>query len=796
MIPARLCFDEENRLAALRSYGVLDTPREAALDDMTSLVATICEAPIAQISLVDAERQWFKAEFGIAAGETRREFSFCAHALQQHGLFVVPDATQDERFAHNPLVTGEPGIRFYAGAPLVTPEGAVLGTLCVIDRVPRALTPVQEQALRVLSRQVMAQFELSRRQARALSESEERLRIVLENARVGLVVLDRDWRYVYANQAYAEMVGQPLEGIVGQVVAEVRPAAYAERVRPRLERAFAGERVAFELCWPAAEGDRHYAITYEPWREERGEVALMVAVINDITDRKRAEEAARASEARLAAAQARAHLGSWEVDLRTRRGTWSAEMARLFHRDPALAAPSFEEFLELVHPDDRRLFAQLLAAVPGATAPRVLEHRTHPTLGPQRFLSTTIEVLRDAEGNATQLAGTTLDLTERKKLEQQFLRAQRMDGIGTLAGGIAHDLNNVLSPITMALAVMKMRFPDPASQELLGVIEASAQRGAAMVSQVLSFARGVEGQRVEVQVRHLLADLEKMLGDIFPKDIRLSATAAADLWTVPADPTQLHQVLLNLCVNARDAMPHGGALTIAASNVTLDAHYAGLNLEAQVGPHVLVEVEDTGAGIASDVLDKIFDPFFTTKEIGKGTGLGLSTSLAIVKSHGGFVRVDSSPGRGTKFQIYLPAHCGAPAPAAAAVPEAELPRGHGELVLVVDDEAAVRKITRETLEYFGYAVLLAADGAEAVTLFGERRAEIAVVLTDMNMPVMDGATTIQVLQKIDPTVVIVGASGRATGARAASLGVKHFLHKPYSAELLLQTLHEVITTDA
>ena len=388
-----------------------------------------------------------------------------------------------------------------------------------------------------------------------------------------------------------------------------------------------------------------------------------------------------------------------------------------------------------------------------------------------------------------------LDLTERKKLEQQFLRAQRMESIGTLAGGIAHDLNNVLAPITMSIDLLKMKFTDKSSQELLATLGSSAQRGAEMVRQVLSFARGVEGRKMEVQVKHLLKDIEKIANDTFPKNIQIRSIIPIELWTIMGDPTQLHQVLLNLCVNARDAMPNGGTLTISAENVNLDEHYAGLNPDAHPGAYSVLQIADSGTGMPPGVIEKIFDPFFTTKEIGKGTGLGLSTSLAIVKSHGGFFRVYSEPGKGTIFKAYFPAQTELSAESEAEI-AAELPRGNGELILIVDDEANVRQITRQTLEAFGYSVVVASDGAEAVAIVARQGAEIAVVLTDMMMPVMDGPATIQVLLRLNPELPIIAASGLSADGRvtqAASLGVKHFLSKPYSADALLQVLRQILS---
>ncbi|MES2571089.1 MAG: PAS domain S-box protein [Verrucomicrobiota bacterium] len=402
-------------------------------------------------------------------------------------------------------------------------------------------------------------------------------------------------------------------------------------------------------------------------------------------------------------------------------------------------------------------------------------------------------LVRDDAGHPRSVLAINTDITERRMLERQFLRAQRMESIGTLAGGIAHDLNNILTPIMMAVGMLKRGEVDPKRAGILSTIEMSAERGADMVRQVLSFARGVEGRRLTVQIKHLLRDIEKITNDTFLKHIQIRTVIPYDLWTVTGDPTQLHQVLLNLCVNARDAMPYGGALTISAENLDLDAHYAGLNIDAKPGPYVLIRVEDSGIGIPAQVIDQIFDPFFTTKELGMGTGLGLSTSLAIIKSHGGFIRVDSEPGKGTRFSVYLPAKWETTAEVTTATP-CELPRGRGELILVVDDEPAVREITQQTLEAFGYRVVLASDGAEAVATYASLGTEITAVLTDMMMPVLDGPSTIQVLLKLNPKLPFIAASGfSASGhvARATNLGVKHFLPKPYTAETLLKLLSEI-----
>jgi PAS domain S-box-containing protein len=400
------------------------------------------------------------------------------------------------------------------------------------------------------------------------------------------------------------------------------------------------------------------------------------------------------------------------------------------------------------------------------------------------------------EDNPEDGVAFVLDLTERKKLEKQFLRAQRMESIGTLAGGIAHDLNNILSPIMMSIDVLAHTAKDPEAKSLLATIEVSARRGADIVRQVLSFARGIEGERVEVQPQYLLKDLEKIIKDTFPKNIELQFSVTSETHTILGDPTQVQQILLNLCVNARDAMPDGGTLSIAMEDCVLDEQYVAKNIQAEAGRFVKITVTDTGTGVPLDLQDKIFEPFFTTKELNHGTGLGLSTVMAIVKSHKGIINLYSEPGRGTTFRVYLPAMESVSETWREKSNGNELPRGQGETILVVDDEASILAVTRQTLQAFGYHVLAAADGADAVAIYAQHHSEIAIVLTDIMMPIMDGAAMIRVLRRINPEVKIIATSGlNANGSvvRAPGLDVKHFLTKPYMAGTLLSKVQEVLS---
>ncbi|MBW4557696.1 MAG: response regulator [Trichormus sp. ATA11-4-KO1] len=400
-------------------------------------------------------------------------------------------------------------------------------------------------------------------------------------------------------------------------------------------------------------------------------------------------------------------------------------------------------------------------------------------------------LVRDFGNKAKSILVVNTNITQKKQLEAQFLRTQRLESIGTLASGIAHDLNNVLAPILMTAQLLESKINDERSRQLLPILISNAKRGANLVKQVLSFTRGLEGERTLLQLKHLIIEVQQIIKETFPKSIEITTRMPQNLWTVSGDATQLHQVLMNLCVNARDAMPNGGTLKISAENLLVDENYTKMNIEAKVGSYVVITVIDTGIGIPPEILDRIFEPFFTTKELGKGTGLGLSTVLGIIKSHGGFVNVYSEQGKGSHFQVYLPAQ-----EAAETIEEVEqyLPQGNGELILVVDDEVAIRDITKTSLESHNYKAITASDGIEAIALYVEHRDEISLVLTDMVMPSMDGMTTIRTLQKINPSVKIIAVSGLVTSDKvnaAYDIGIKAFLSKPYTANQLLQTISTV-----
>ncbi|NJN12094.1 MAG: response regulator [Richelia sp. RM2_1_2] len=404
-------------------------------------------------------------------------------------------------------------------------------------------------------------------------------------------------------------------------------------------------------------------------------------------------------------------------------------------------------------------------------------------------------LLKEFENKAQSILIVNTDITQKKLLESQFFRAQRLESIGTLASGIAHDLNNVLAPILMTAQLLESQLHDERSKRLLPILISNAKRGANLVKQVLAFTRGVEGDRTLLQPKHLINEIKQVIRETFPKTIQVSDEIPQNLWMISGDSTQLHQVMMNLCVNARDAMPKGGKLTISANNFIVDKNYAQMHLDAKLGSYIIISVADTGVGISPEILDRVFEPFFTTKELGKGTGLGLSTVLGIVKSHGGFINVQSNVNQGSNFQIYLPAQEIKEIPEEV---EIDFPTGEGELILVVDDEDSIRDITKTSLESYNYKAITASDGIEAIALYAEYRDKISVVLTDIIMPAMDGLTTIRTLQKINPQVKIIAVSGLVSNDKVnaiSDMGIKAFLSKPYTAKQLLQTICEVKTNN-
>ncbi len=625
----------------------------------------------------------------------------------------------------------------------------------------------------------------------ALRESREQLASILDTTIDGIITIDDDQRIVLFNAAAEKIFRCSAAEAIGLSIDRFIPERFRRTHREHVRafgqgammRSAMGVRTIYGL---RADGEE-FPLEASISKVEVGGRRFYTVIHRDVTESVRASE--RLVE--QAALLDQSHEAIVVRDLDNRIRYWSRGAERLYGwtAEETIGRP----VQELIYREDlSRLADATRIVVEKGAWDGELRHITKG--GREVIVEGHWTLVRDAEGKPKTILAINTDITEKKRLEAQFLRAQRLESIGTLASGIAHDLNNILSPILMGTQMLQMRLQDEPSQRLLAVMLANAERGAEMIKQVLSFAKGIGGERVTIQPKHLIREIVRVAEETFPKSIQITQHLSDGLWATSAAASQLHQVLMNLCVNARDAMPNGGALTIKADNQTLDEIYAGMLKGASPGKYVVITITDTGHGIPPEIIDRIFDPFFTTKEPGRGTGLGLATVQGIVISHGGFITVESRPGLGTEFKIYLPAH------EAASWKEAEegqdeIPLGDGEMILVIDDEAAIREMTRAALERFGYRVLTADNGVTALPIFVSHRNEISVVITDMMMPVMDGPMTIRALQKLNPQVCIIASSGLAESMNDADLnqlGVKTFLIKPYDAKTLLKTLAQAL----
>ncbi len=616
-----------------------------------------------------------------------------------------------------------------------------------------------------------------------LKVSELKFRTTLDSMLEGCQIIGHDWRYLYLNDAADRHNRRPKEELLGNRYMDMWPGIEETEVFRLIKRCLV-ERIphVMENLFVFPDGSRGcFELSIQPVPEG------VFILSQDITTRKMAEEAQRKSEDQFRMISENVADMIAVLDLEGKR-MYNSPSYKFILGDPhsLQGTDSFQE----IHPGDREKIRQIFQETIKTGIGQRAEYRFILKDGSIRFIESNGSVIKDEQGNIARVLVVSRDVTEQRQIEKQFMRMQRMESIGTLAGGIAHDLNNVLSPILLSINIISKQLKDEKSQKLLQMLEASALRGSELIKQVLSFARGVEGERSSVQIRHLIDEIGKIVKETFPKSISFQATISKTLPTICADATRLHQVLMNLCVNARDAMPNGGKLEIKADEILLDEQYVKMHLEAKKGLHVVITVTDQGMGIPPATMERIFEPFFTTKELGKGTGLGLSTVLAIVKSHDGFVNVYSEIGKGTTFKVYFPAQD------EMQVNRLEerkaLPHGKGELILIVDDEESIREITKTTLLAYGYEVITASDGTEAIAEYAMHSTKVALVITDMMMPFMDGTATIRAIQKLNPLMKFLAVSGLKQEGDIVMQDTVEFLQKPYTSDKLLRTVDEIL----
>ncbi|MDB6028936.1 MAG: hypothetical protein JWM68_5159 [Verrucomicrobiales bacterium] len=629
--------------------------------------------------------------------------------------------------------------------------------------------------------------------AAALVESEERFRATFDQAAVGIAHIGRDGKFLRFNQQLCIMVGYSAAELITKTFQEITHPDDLDAYGAEVQKLFAGATSSYTIekrCIHKEGTPIWISVTASIVRNEAQEVQYLVAIVVDITERKRAEEALRASEERFTKAFklspdptviSRMVDGSI-IDV---NAAWEALYQH--RREEAIGRTSLELNLYAKPQDRERLVSQI------EQQGFVSDFEVDILRKSGELRHTSVSMGDIVIAGEKCLLSILRDLTDRKAAERRALRSQRLESIGTLAGGIAHDLNNALAPVVMGVNLLKDEYP--AESELLDTIHRSAKRSAEMVRQLLTFARGANGARVPLQPAQLVEEMQKIIQGTFPKNIEFIITCDANLPVVLGDSTQLHQVLLNLCVNARDAMPNGGTITLQAQVKQIEAAFASSVPDAKPGSYVALEVRDTGTGIPTEIIDSIFDPFFTTKGH-KGTGLGLSTVIGIVKGHGGFLQVSSEPARGSIFTAYLPADRAKAEIAIAANTKPGF-RGREEMILLVDDEAAVREIGGAILRRLNFKVITASDGADGLKQVAAHQAELRAVITDFHMPHMDGLSFVRELRGLLPTIPIIVATGRMEEKALEEfkmLGIAAHLDKPFTEQQLAEELRPIFST--
>ena len=663
---------------------------------------------------------------------------------------------------------------------------------------------VQARTEELLTANTELEDEIARHQRTEahLQNSAAELQALFDQPALGVTFFDTEGRYRRVNRRFAELVGRSVDELVGRRFADITEPEELAKDLPSFNEGLAG-RLAFstrEKTYLRPDGRRIWlGVHVTAVVNEMGRVDHFIGLYEDIAERRRAVAALQENERRLQLALEASRQSLFEFSVPLDRFTFATEYIRGLGYEPENFSTDRERWNELTHPEDRATVLGAVRACLSGRAPRMqFEFRQRSATGSWHWTEARGSVVeRDPAGQPLRLLGTFTDVTERRSMDERLRRTQRLESIGSLAGGIAHDLNNALVPLLAGVSFLREYVPAE-DAELVTAMEASSRRAASMVQQLLVFAKGAEGRRAPVHPAALIEEMERFIDSTFPPTVQLHARCFCKSSAVLGDATQIHQILLNLCVNARDAMPQGGQLGLEARLVEVDAALAAEHDGAHTGPHVLFAVSDTGTGIPAAIRERIFDPFFTTKGPEKGTGLGLSTVLGIVRGHGGFVVLETEEGKGTRFLIYLPA-AGGGEPAREEQPVAPaLPEGNGRRVLVVDDEDGVRSMVERIFAGSGFAILGAHDGVEALARLGAADERIDLLLLDMTMPSLGGCEVLKRMResgRMVPTVAMSGNFERDDTATLRDWGVG-MLAKPFHRDDLVKAVRAALHLDS
>ncbi|PAX51302.1 PAS domain S-box protein [Brunnivagina elsteri] len=639
--------------------------------------------------------------------------------------------------------------------------------------------------LYVLLRKYITRLKLTEQR---LMYSENRLRTIIDAEPECIQLISPDGTLLEINASgLSIMEVDTADELVGRYVGIRIAPEYLEEFFTLHKSVCQGIRGKLEFEIISCKGTRKWVESHAvPLPNEFDGTFLHLAVMRDVSERKLAEQKIREQAALLDIAVD----GILVQNIQGQIQYWNKGAERVYGWSAGDAIG--ENVTKLLYKEDNSQLHHAIANVieSGSWQGELNQLRQD---GREIIVESRWTLVVDGMGEPKSILMVNTDITQKKLLETQLLRSQRLESIGTLAGGIAHDLNNVLSPIMMSVQLLQMKLHDKEQQKLLKTLENNVKRGANLVKQVLSFATGIESKRTNVDFKQIFAEIAQIITETFPKQIIFQQDIDKNINRCCGDTTQIHQILMNLVVNARDAMPDGGKLTISLKNIEIERYDTQINFHPREGNYILITVTDSGIGMPPDIQERIFEPFFTTKEVGKGTGLGLSTVLSIIKNHDGFIDVDSKVGEYTSFKVYLPAK-EIKQPLSQILPEIEMMAGDGEVILVVDDEAAIRKITQSTLEACNYKVLTASDGREAVATYTKYHQDISIILLDMMMPSMDGEKAIRALKNINPQVKIIAISGLVFSHKTTQvreMGVEAFLSKPCTASELLQAISTV-----